>query len=141
MDKLTKLMVDLVDETKEKVKNEIEINEAKYKIKLTKINLDLDSLKEDLALKNEELNKTKKEFKSLEDELNRIKKGNICIDDSNTSKLLILEKNLESTFQKLVREVVGFGKMYIINLKPSKNVIRMFSVIIRKNKPAIVSRT
>lgn len=102
MDRISKLMEDLVEETKEKVKNEVEVIEAKYNVKLRKINIDTESLKEELKLKNEEVAKHKKGYKMLEEDFERIKKGNINLDESNTTKLLILEKNLESTFQKLV---------------------------------------
>lgn len=95
-------MEEIVDGTKDKVKNEIEIIETKYLVKLKKVNIDVDSMKEELTLKCEEISQHKKEYKILEEEFERIKKGNINLDESSTTKLLILEKNLESTFQKLV---------------------------------------
>lgn len=91
-----------MDETSDKVKNEVEMIEAKYKIKFHNVSLELDDVKEKLTSKNNEILKYKRECKILEEQLERINKGCINIDESKTSKLLILEKNLESTFQKLV---------------------------------------
>lgn len=102
MAKLTKVMAEMVDETREKVKNEVELIETKYKLKLKKVHLDCDHLKEQIAEKSQEIFACKRNGKILEEELERFKKGNITLDESNTTKLLLLEKNLESTFQKLV---------------------------------------
>lgn len=112
MAKLKKIMSEMVNEMEEKVKNEVELIDTKYNIKFKKAKMDVDNLKEELTTKNDEINKYKKELKTLEEDLQRISKGNITIDESNTSKLLILEKNLESTFQKLVRCYVNL-KNYI----------------------------
>ncbi|KAI4463963.1 hypothetical protein MML48_4g00006719 [Holotrichia oblita] len=49
-----------------------------------------------------ELEKEKNTSKVLEERLDIIQKGNLTIETSSTSKLLMLEKNLESTFQNLL---------------------------------------
>lgn len=91
-----------MEEAAEKIKSETGKTREECDLKIKEVQKVTKKLKEELNAKNIELEKCIREGKLLEEELERIRKGNICIDESNTSKLLILEKNLESTFQKLV---------------------------------------
>lgn len=66
--------------------------------------------------KNLDLEQQIRRNKMVEEEMMFLKKGNVCVDDSTTSKLLILEKNLESTFQKLVGRYFYNLKINCINI-------------------------
>jgi Skp family chaperone for outer membrane proteins len=102
MAKITEKLTNIVDETNHKAQKDIECLKNIHEEKLHKLEEEVQAVHQELDKKNIELNKYTNECKLMEDEIARIKKGNLQIDDSNTSKLLILEKNLESTFQKLV---------------------------------------
>ncbi|RZC36122.1 sodium channel and clathrin linker 1-like, partial [Asbolus verrucosus] len=83
------------------------INETDVKVKTIKNEHDqkLDKVLNDLKESQEEVKNYSKKCTFLEEEIERLHKGQVYIDESSTSKLLMLEKNLENTFQKLVSEL------------------------------------
>lgn len=89
-------------ETEEKIKSEVAQIKIEYTKKVESLQVELKKVESEVLMKNLEIEKYSTKCSLLENELDRFKKGNFTIDDMHTSKLLVLEKNLESTFQKLV---------------------------------------
>lgn len=90
-------------EADEKIKKEKELIKEQYNENLSELVKDMRQIKSNLNDKNLDFEQQIRRNKMLEEEMQALRKGNITMDDdSTTSKLLILEKNLESTFQKLV---------------------------------------
>jgi len=102
MRKMSDILSEVIEETNSKLKQELEQSKQHYSDKLNKIKKDMKNVLQDLETKGNELEKHRNMSKVLEEEVERLRKGNINFDESHTSKLLVLEKNLESTFQKLV---------------------------------------
>lgn len=113
---LSNSLAQIIKEADEKIKNEVEIIKKQYNENLKKLLDDIKELKTELNSKNFELQKVTRECKMLEEEISRRKQGNILMDDSNTSKLIVLEKNLESSFQKLVIILFLFNNYCLIFL-------------------------
>lgn len=99
---LTKALSDSIQEANKKVQSDLDTAKKQYLEKVQKLKTDMKNLSEFLKQKDLELEKEKNTSKILEEKLDIIQKGNITIETSSTSKLLLLEKNLESTFQNLV---------------------------------------
>ena len=99
---MSDILSEVIEETNSKLKQELEQSKQHYSDKLNKIKKDMKNVLQDLETKGNELEKHRNMSKVLEEEVERLRKGNINFDESHTSKLLVLEKNLESTFQKLV---------------------------------------
>lgn len=95
-------MTEVLKESSEKLDHDVGQVKQEYQSKIETLQQTIDTTQKELNNKNEELEKHSKEYKYLENELERIKKGNVVIDDTCTNRLFVLEKNLESTFQKLV---------------------------------------
>lgn len=93
-------------ETEEKIQNEVAIVKTEFGTIQEKLQTNLKNLENEISLKNLEIEKFSTKCSLLESELDRFRKGNITMDDMHTSKLFVLEKNLESTFQKLVRKIL-----------------------------------
>lgn len=101
--KLNDTLQDIVRETEDKIKNEVNTLKIEYNFKYERLLKDLKITEEEIKSKSLEIEKYSTKCKLLENEIEKFQKGIFNIDDSRTSKLLVLEKNLESTFQKLVR--------------------------------------
>ncbi|KAB0799617.1 hypothetical protein PPYR_07497 [Photinus pyralis] len=100
--RISKILSELMDKADARLKNEVEAVQQVCDIKLKETQTSVGSLKEELNEKNLQLQKSTYDCKLLENEVEKAKKGNLFVDESHTSKLLVLEKNLESTFQKLL---------------------------------------
>ncbi|GLV36091.1 hypothetical protein CBL_01855 [Carabus blaptoides fortunei] len=99
---LSNSLAQLIKEADEKIKNEVEVIKKQYNENLRRLLDDINELKMESNSKNLELQKVTRGCKILEEEISRRNQGSVLMDDSNTSKLLVLEKNLESSFQKLL---------------------------------------
>lgn len=99
---LTKTLTETIDAANKKVEVELESAKKQYTEKAQKLKQDMRNLTESLKQKDLELEKERNSAKVLEEKLGIIQKGNLDMETSSTSKLLVLEKNLETTFQKLV---------------------------------------
>lgn len=84
------------------LKTRAEINEIKSEsqVKLNQLQQELVNAKEEIQNKNFEIEKHFFKQEALQKEIEILQKGRNI--ESDLSKLLVLEKNLESTFQKLV---------------------------------------
>lgn len=102
IEKVNQELADIVKETEEKIRNEVSKVKLMYTKKQDNLLEDLKNLENEISMKNLDIEKFSMKCSLLENELDRFKKGNISMDDMHTSKLLVLEKNMESTFQKLV---------------------------------------
>ncbi|KAK5643104.1 hypothetical protein RI129_006949 [Pyrocoelia pectoralis] len=100
--KISKTLSEVTNQANERLRNEVSSIKQEYDLKLNETQSSVTSLKDELNGKNFQLQKSMYDCKLLENEIEKVKKGNLFIDESHTSKLLILEKNLESTFQKLL---------------------------------------
>lgn len=100
--KLNETLQDIVEETEEKIKNEVNKLKIEYNFKQEQLSKDLKIAEEEIKAKFLEIEKYSTKCKLLENEIEKFQRGIFNIDENRTSKLLILEKNLESTFQKLV---------------------------------------
>lgn len=105
IEKVSQELADIVKETEEKVKNEAYKLKTEHEKKQEIFQVELKKFENEIAVKNLEIEKHSTKCSLLENEMDRFRKGNITMDDMHTSKLLVLEKNLESTFQKLVSRV------------------------------------
>ncbi|GJQ77354.1 hypothetical protein Trydic_g20764 [Trypoxylus dichotomus] len=99
---LTKALSESVEEANKKAQVELDLAKRQYIEKAQKLKADMKNLTEFLKQKDFELEKEKNAAKVLEEKLDIMQKGNVSIETSSTSKLLLLEKNLETTFQKLL---------------------------------------
>lgn len=99
---VTKALSDSIEEANKKMYAELELAKKQYIEKAQILKTDMKDLTEFLKRKDLELEKERNAAKVLEEKLDIIQKGNLSIETSSTSKLLMLEKNLETTFQKLV---------------------------------------
>ncbi|KRT82709.1 hypothetical protein AMK59_3856, partial [Oryctes borbonicus] len=99
---LTKALSESVEEANKKAQTELDSAKKQYIEKAQKLKSDMRNLTEFLKQKDLELEKERNAAKVLEEKLDIVQRGNLSIETSSTSKLLLLEKNLESTFQKLV---------------------------------------
>lgn len=100
--KLNETLQDIVEETEEKIKNEVNKLKIEYNFKQEQLSKDLKIAEEEIKAKFLEIEKYSTKCKLLENEIEKFQRGIFNIDENRISKLLILEKNLESTFQKLV---------------------------------------
>lgn len=103
-------MADIVKETEEKIRNEISKVKFEYTEKQDDLRAELKNLESEISTKNLEIEKLSMKCSLLENELDRFRKGNISMDDIHSSKLLVLEKNMETTFQKLVSNKYYFKR-------------------------------
>lgn len=95
-------MTEIVKETQEKITSETNKIKAELNERQTVILDDLAKAHNEIKIKTSELQAAKDKSALLENEIERMHKGHCSIDESEINKLLVLEKNLESTFQKLV---------------------------------------
>ncbi|XP_018331271.1 golgin subfamily A member 5-like isoform X2 [Agrilus planipennis] len=94
--------------------NQIKDLEKLYEEKGKVANEEIKALKDELATKSLQLEKFKNECEILHEEVKRIRQGNAYIDETNTSRLLILEKNMEATFQKLKKRAFSWLQKEIV---------------------------
>ncbi|XP_018565268.1 uncharacterized protein PFB0765w-like [Anoplophora glabripennis] len=100
--KLNETLQDIVRETENKIKNEVNKLKIEHNFKQEQLLKDLKVAEEEIKTKSLEIEKYTTKCKLLENEIEKFQRGIFNIDESRTSKLLVLEKNLESTFQKLL---------------------------------------
>lgn len=100
--KLNEELDTIVNEIKDKFKNDIskvrEDANRKYEILLN----DFNKITDELKIKSLEIEKYQTKSVILQNQVDKLLTGGINVEESQTSKLLILEKNLEATFQKLL---------------------------------------
>ncbi|CAH0559965.1 unnamed protein product [Brassicogethes aeneus] len=99
---LNDLLNDYMKESQEKLLKETAEIRQEYNKKILEMEQELKDSQNDLKIKAFEIEKLSGKCSILECEIERVLKGNTHIDESGTSKLLVLEKNLETTFQKLL---------------------------------------
>lgn len=102
IEKVSKELVDIMKETEGKINHEVAMVKKECAKKEESFQTEIRKLEKEISLKLLENEKNSTKCSLLDHELERFRKGNITMDDMHTSKLLLLEKNLESTFQKLV---------------------------------------
>lgn len=101
-EKLVQEMTEIVKESQEKITSETNKIKAELNERQRAILEELSQAHNEIKIKTNELQAAKDKSALLEHEIERIHKGHCSIDESEINKLLVLEKNLESTFQKLV---------------------------------------
>ncbi|KAJ8984432.1 hypothetical protein NQ317_012495 [Molorchus minor] len=102
MEQINKEMEIIIKETEDKIKHEVAKTKFEYNLKCEQFLKDLKAAHDEISTKQLEIEKYTTKCMLLEKEIEKIQKGTLNIDESRTSKLLILEKNLEQTFQKLL---------------------------------------
>lgn len=100
--RLTKAFSDAEAECEKKARTEIAEIKRLNGIHMKQMQQDLNRAKEEIQMKNFEAEKSVLKLESLQREIEILQKGTAQSTDSSLNKLLVLEKNLESTFQKLV---------------------------------------
>lgn len=100
--RVTKTLSEVIQENDLKVKAEINQIRVECSMKLNQLREELTKAKEEMLNKNFELEKAVLKNEALQKEIEILQKGTSQSVDSDLNKLLVLEKNLESTFQKLV---------------------------------------
>lgn len=101
-EKLVQEMTEIVKESQEKITSETNKIKAELNERQRAVLEELSQAHHEIKIKTNELQAAKDKSALLEHEIERIHKGHCSIDESEINKLLVLEKNLESTFQKLV---------------------------------------
>lgn len=85
------------------MKREVEATKAQHHSELSKVKTEVKLFQGEINNKNVQLEVREKEMALLKQEIERMKKnGGYYVNESQISKLILLEKNLETTFQKLV---------------------------------------
>lgn len=108
IEKVSQELSNIAKETEDKIKNEISKAKIEFISKQENFKLEMQRLENEVSMRILENEKISMKCSLLESELERFRKGNVTMDEFHTSKLLVLEKNLESTFQKLVREIFHY---------------------------------
>lgn len=101
-EKLIQEMTEIVNECKEKIKHETNRITAEHNKKQKALLEEMSRGHNEIKNKSSEIEALNKKCGLLEAEIERMHKGHCIIEESDINKLLVLEKNLESTFQKLV---------------------------------------
>lgn len=102
LSRLSKMLSEVTHETELKAKAEISEIKSECQIKLNELQQKLGKAKEEIRNKTFEIEKCLVKQEGLLKEIEIMRKGSSQNVDSDVNKLLLLEKNLESTFQKLV---------------------------------------
>ncbi|XP_066150235.1 sodium channel and clathrin linker 1-like isoform X2 [Euwallacea fornicatus] len=118
-EKLVQEMMEIVKESHEKIKSENDKVRNEFSDKQKVFLDDLATAHNEIKNKISELEAATKKCALLENEIERMHKGHCNIDESGMNKLLVLEKNLESTFQKLL-----LSEKQTIQLQSEKEVIK-----------------
>lgn len=100
--RLSKTLIEAVQEVEAKAKAEISEVTSECQAKLNLLQQELVKAKEEMQNKNFEIEKHVLKQQNLQREIEIIQKGSSQSIEGDMNKLLVLEKNLESTFQKLV---------------------------------------
>ncbi|CAH1956910.1 unnamed protein product [Acanthoscelides obtectus] len=119
MQKINQDIDDIVKDTEFKIKVEVANVKSQYDKRCQELEDMLRTAQEELRIKSLEIEKYQTKCELFESELDKFRKGNYDFSESNGSKLLILEKNLESTFQKLL-----LSEKCNIQLSSEKEVIK-----------------
>ncbi|VEN38104.1 unnamed protein product [Callosobruchus maculatus] len=110
---------DIVRDTENKIRIEVATVTVACDKKCQELGDTLRTAQEELKMKSLEIEKYQTKCELFESELDKFRKGNYDFSDSNASKLLILEKNLESTFQKLL-----LSEKHNIQLSSEKETVK-----------------
>ncbi|KAL3267128.1 hypothetical protein HHI36_011268 [Cryptolaemus montrouzieri] len=104
MAKVSKSLLDVIEQAETKLKSEVAQVKSDFNSNLKNVLEDLKKAHSDSLLKQKEINTYAKQCALLENEIERLqnKMSQADMDCDKTSKLLVLEKNLEKTFQKLL---------------------------------------
>nr|XP_023016021.1 hyaluronan-mediated motility receptor-like [Leptinotarsa decemlineata] len=102
IEKINEDMKNIMKEMEEKVTNQVEAVKLEYNKRYEVLMAKYNTALEDLKVKSLEIEKFSAKCSFLENEMEKFRRGDVTIQDTNISKLLILEKNLETTFQKLL---------------------------------------
>ncbi|XP_066247069.1 sodium channel and clathrin linker 1-like [Euwallacea similis] len=118
-EKLVQEMTEIIKESHEKIKSESDKARSEFSDKQKAFLDDLARAHNEIKNKTSELEAATKKCALLENEIERMHKGHCNIDESDMNKLLVLEKNLESTFQKLL-----LSEKQTIQLLSEKEVVK-----------------
>lgn len=103
-EKLVKETTEIVQESQEQIRKETDRIKMEY-IEQQKYLLDkLEQAQKEIRNQSAEIETLNKKCILLESELERMHRGHCSNEESDINRLLVLEKNLESTFQKLVSD-------------------------------------
>ncbi|KAG5898615.1 hypothetical protein JTB14_020991 [Gonioctena quinquepunctata] len=102
MQKINVNLNDVLKEMEEKMCNEITRIKSEYSGRYEDLTNKYNKVQDEMKVKSLEIEKFATKCALLENVIDKFRKGDGNIHDTNISKLLILEKNLESTFQKLL---------------------------------------
>ncbi|XP_060530717.1 sodium channel and clathrin linker 1-like [Cylas formicarius] len=100
--KMVEQITEITKKYEERIKNETGIIKDECNRKLKELTEELAQTQNEVKRKSLEIENQAKNVILLEHEVQRLQAGNLSFNESNTSKLLVLEKNLEATFQKLL---------------------------------------
>ncbi|XP_044749847.1 desmoplakin-like [Coccinella septempunctata] len=104
MSKVSKSLLEAIENAELKLKSEVDQVKSDFNTNLKTVLDDLKKAHSDSVVKQNEINTYAKQCALLENEIERLqtKRGRTEEEEDGNSKLLILEKNLEKTFQKLL---------------------------------------
>ncbi|KAL1490009.1 hypothetical protein ABEB36_013924 [Hypothenemus hampei] len=101
-EKIVEEMTEFVIEFKKKIIDDRNTLESVFSAKEVYLTENLEKANKEIHDKNNKIDSLNKKIAVLENEIDRIHKGHCSLEERDSNKLLILEKNLESTFQKLL---------------------------------------
>lgn len=101
---MSKTLSEIVDEAEAKVKREIDAVRSQHISEMRKMKNEFKILQSEVNNKTIQVEIREKEISLLKEEIERMKEGKTSsyINESQASKIILLEKNLEINFQKLV---------------------------------------
>ncbi|KAJ8952045.1 hypothetical protein NQ318_010955, partial [Aromia moschata] len=102
--KMNQELCAVMSEAEEKIKNEASKVKSEYNLKYEQLEKDLKATQDKVASKHLEIEKFSTKCMLLENEIEKIRRGNLNIDDSKTSKLLILEKKSRVHFPEAEKQ-------------------------------------
>lgn len=104
MGKISKSLLEAIEQAEMKLKSEVDQVKSDFNTNLKSVLEDLRKAHSDSLIKQNEINTYAKQCALLQNEIERLqtKKSMIENEQDGNSKLLVLETNLERTFQKLV---------------------------------------
>ncbi|KAH1019245.1 hypothetical protein HUJ04_009090 [Dendroctonus ponderosae] len=118
-EKLVKETTEIVQESQEKIQRETDRIKLEFGQKQKSLLDKLEQAQKESRNQSAEIEALNKKRILLESELERIHRGHCSNEESDINKLLVLEKNLESTFQKLL-----LSEKQNIQLASEKEVMR-----------------
>lgn len=100
--RLSKIHVEALHESETKAKEKIPEIKSEYGSQVKQLEEELSKTKAKIQIKNLEIEKNVFKLEALQKQIDFLQTGTSQNRESDMNKLLVLEKNLESTFQKLV---------------------------------------